>query len=227
MEKKNILIFEAHSDDAAIGMGGVIYKYKDKYSFILITMTKGETAYTNINDKEKMAQIRKEESLLSDSLLGIEEHVFLDNPCQDLQNNLSNYHTLVKLIRLYKPVKIFTHKSPSKHRDHRATHDLVTEAWWKASENVVVDLGKPYRVQELYYFEVTDLFEFPDVIIDISDSFMQKQKALKAFKSQIEVLPGIESFVEGLAKVRGYQGGFKYGEAFKKSDFLSSDSLNL
>ncbi|MHA1339315.1 MAG: PIG-L deacetylase family protein [Promethearchaeota archaeon] len=218
--RQNILIFEAHSDDCVIGMGGTAIKLSKTYDLILVTMTKGETAYTKVEDKEIIADVRKEESLKADKILGIKEHLFLQNPCQDLQNNLSNYHTIVKIIRKYKPIRIYTHKSPSKHRDHIATHDLITEGWWKASENVLADYGKPFRCPELYYFEVTDLFEFPSIIVDISDVFDAKIKALESFSSQFEVLKGLKDFVKGLAMVRGYMGGVQYGEAFTISNFL-------
>lgn len=218
--KPVMLVFEAHSDDACVGMGGTILKNNNKYHIVEVTMTKGETAYTKIEDKAKMGEIRHAESLASDRIFGVQEHIFLDNPCQDLQNNLKNYHEIVKIIRKYKPAVIYTHKSSDKHRDHRAVHDLVTEGWWKASENVLADYGTAYRTPELYYFEVTDLFEYYHVVSDITSVFSKKIEALYSFKSQLEVLKGLEDFTTGLALVRGYQGGFKYGEAFQKGDLL-------
>ena len=218
--KPNILIFEAHSDDAVIGMGGTILKFKEEFNFILVTMTKGETAYTTVEEKAGMAETRKNESIAADTIMEIDNHIFLDNPCQDLQNNLSNYHEIIKIIRKYTPVRIYTQKSPSMHRDHRNAHDLVTEAWWKACENVLVDYGKPYRAAELFVFEVTNLIESPDLIVDITDEFKIKMEALLAFKSQFNVLSGIDNYIKGLSLVRGYQAGCLYGEAFDRSNFM-------
>ena len=217
--KETILIFEAHSDDAVIGMGGTILLKSTTQNIVLVTMTKGETGYTSLEEKDTIQERRKNESLATDIFLGVKEHIFLDTPCQDLQNNLVNFHRVIEIIRKYRPTQIFTHKTPSKHRDHRNCHDLVTEAWWKASENVLPDLGDPVLVTKLYTFEVTDLFEFPNFIFDIGD-IEPKLEVLQKFESQMGVLPGIEDFVKGLALVRGYQGGFKYGEAFQKSDFM-------
>lgn len=221
-EKDTILIFEAHSDDCVISMGGTAILLQEKYDLILVTMTKGETAYTKVEDKGKMTEIRKQESLAADEVMGIKEHIFLTNPCQDLQNNLTNYHEIIKIIRKYRPKKIYTHKKPSKHRDHINTHDLVVEGWWKAFENVLADYGKPYRAPELYFFEVTDLFEFPGEIIDITDVFDKKMEALSAFESQYGVMQGMDDYVRGMALVRGFMGGFKYGEAFLKSNFMAT-----
>lgn len=219
--KPRILIFEAHSDDTIIGMGGTILAQKDQKDFIIITLTKGETGYSTLEEKDNIAEKRKHESLDTDKILGIKDHIFLDNPCQGLQNNRHNYHTIIEIIREYCPSQIFTHKTPSKHRDHRNCHDLVTEAWWKSSENVLPELGDPIRVPILYTFEVTDLFEFPHSIVDIGD-INPKLEVLRKCESQMGVLPGIEDFVKGLALVRGYQGGFQYGEAFQKSDFMAT-----
>ena len=222
MESKDtILIFEAHSDDAVIGMGGMILKINDRKDVILVTMTKGDTGYSCEEEKEIITEKRKNESLVTDKMLGIKEHIFLDNPCQDLQNNLHNFHTIIEIIREYHPSQIFTHKTPSKHRDHKKCHNLVTEAWWKASENVLPELGEPIRVPILYTFEITDLFELHHSIVDIGE-IEPKLEILRKFESQMGVLPGIEDFVKGLALVRGYQGGFKYGEAFQKSDFMAT-----
>ncbi|TFG17263.1 MAG: hypothetical protein EU530_10875 [Promethearchaeota archaeon] len=219
--KDTILIFEAHSDDAVIGMAGMILNIKEIKDIVLITCTIGDTGYSNEEEKTTIVEKRRKESLESDLLLGIKEHIFLDNPCQNLQNDLKNYHQVIEIIRKYRPSQIFTHKSPSKHRDHRNCHDLVTEAWWKASENILPELGDPIRVPILYTFEVTDLFEFPHSIVDIGD-ITPKLEVLRKFESQMGVLPGIENFVEGLALVRGFQGGFTYGEAFQKSDFMAT-----
>ena len=221
VSKPTILIFEAHSDDAVIGMGGTILAQKEQKEYILVTMTKGDTGYTSEEDKDTITETRKQESLVTDELLGIQEHVFLDNSCQDLQNTKENFHQVIQLIRKYRPAQIFTHKSPSKHRDHRNCHDIVVEAWWKASENVLPELGEPVRVPILYTFEVTDLFEFPHSIVDIG-VIEPKLNILRKFESQMGVLLGIEDFVKGLALVRGYQAGFKFGEAFQKSRFMAT-----
>jgi LmbE family N-acetylglucosaminyl deacetylase len=68
--------------------------------------------------------------------------------------------------------------SKIKHRDHRAISALVTEAWWKASEGVLADRGAPFKAKKLYYFEVTEPFTHPDVILDITQYWEIRKKAL-------------------------------------------------
>ncbi len=54
----------------------------------------------------------------------------------------------------------------------------------------------------------------PNWVIDISDHIERKLKALRCYKSQIPDFPGSRSIeaVEALAKFRGTQAGFSYGE---------------
>ncbi|MHA1732033.1 MAG: PIG-L deacetylase family protein [Promethearchaeota archaeon] len=216
-------MFEAHSDDCVIGMGGTVAKLLDGgWRVVLVTMTMGETAYTRVEGKEAMAAVRRSESLGADGVLGIPggNHAFLDIPCQSVTNDRDTYWKVVEQVRKWRPEVIFTHQPGSKHRDHRRTSKVVTEAWWKASENVLADLGESFRAGRLLYFEVTDLLPKPSAIVDITPHFAKKMEALAQFTSQLEVLPGIKRFVEGLAMARGYMGGFEYGEAFLESNFI-------
>ncbi len=56
----------------------------------------------------------------------------------------------------------------------------------------------------------------PNWVVDISEYIDLKIAALKCYKSQISEFPGPRSIeaVEALAKFRGTQAGFAYGEGF-------------
>ncbi len=218
---KNVLIFEAHSDDCVIGIGGTTQKFhEDGYRNILVTFTKGETAYSTVEMKGKMTSLRKEEGAAADKWIKIDEHINWPYGCQAVENTREVFQDCVELIRKYKPEYIFTHSPEDKHRDHKAISAIVTEAWWKATEGVLADRGEPYRAEKLYYFEVTELFTHPMVVIDISPYYQNKIKAMHEFKSQFEVMQGLVSYVEGMAKVRGLFVDGDYGEAFVQSDFI-------
>lgn len=221
-DNKTILIFEAHSDDAIIGMAGTIAKFKHElgYRVVLITFTKGETAYSTPELKDKIAEIRKSESQCADKILGIDVHEFWEEPTQGVVNTRALHQSCIAAIRKYRPEIIFTHYKEDKHRDHRAISDMVTEAWWKASEGVLTDRGAPFRAEKLYYFEVTEAFTHPDVILDITAFWGKKEKALKCFGSQEAVMGKFMKAIEGLNLYRGFLAGFDKGEAFLKSDFF-------
>ena len=153
---KNILIFEAHADDCVIGMGGTVQKLKEEgYKIILITFTKGETAYSSVDMKDKIAEIRRKENKKALQWIGVDTHIVWDYKCQGVENTRSLHQKCIEMIRKYKPEKIFTHSPYDKHRDHKAISSTVTEAWWKATEGVLADKGDPFRAKELYYLFLT------------------------------------------------------------------------
>ncbi|HMF30175.1 MAG TPA: PIG-L family deacetylase [Candidatus Lokiarchaeia archaeon] len=217
----NVLIFEAHQDDCAIGMGGtVLWLANQGYNVVLVTATKGETAYTNMDDKDRMAEIRQEEARAACEILGIDTYEELGRPCQGLVNDRETYQEIVGLIRKYQPKYIFTQNAGDSHRDHRAISTLVEEAWWKAQERVLADFGESFKADALFFYEVTNLFPNPTTIIDITPFFENKMQAVQVFKSQLDVLQGLEDYVTGVALARGYHGHCKYGEAFLASNFM-------
>ena len=57
----------------------------------------------------------------------------------------------------------------------------------------------------------------PNITIDISDQIKDKMKALECFEGEIMPFPGPRSIeaVEALAKFRGTQAGFAYGESLQ------------
>jgi len=150
-------------------MGRTILIHNDLDDFIIVTICKGETGYSTTQENETIVKRRNNESLETNKTLRIKKHIFLNNPCQDLQNSLKNYYIVIKYIRKCRPIQIYIHKSPIKHRVYLNFYDPMTEAWWNAGENTLPDLGKSIHVPELYIFEVTDLFEFPSYIVDIGD----------------------------------------------------------
>ncbi len=222
-KKENVLIFEAHSDDCVIGMGGTVQYLKNLgYNIVLITFTTGETAYSSVEMKEKIAPIRKKENERALSIIGVDRHLQWDHKCQDVKDTRAVHQQCIEEIRKYCPKYIFTHYSEDKHRDHRAISSTVSEAWWKSTEGVLADRGEPFRADSLYYFETTELFTHPDTIIPIELYFEKKRQAVEQYKSQVSVMGEITSYVEGLAQVRGLLAEGKYGEAFVKSNFFPS-----
>ncbi|MBC7319389.1 PIG-L family deacetylase [bacterium] len=220
-EWNRILVFGAHPDDEIIGVGGTIARLsrmgKEVY---VVTFTAGETGYSRPEEKDIIANTRLREAQACDKILGIKERVVLGRPTQGVVNDRETYQECVRLIRKYKPDVIFTHWNRDKHRDHRAVSEVTEEAWWKAQENVLADMGAPWRAKELYFYEINELFTFPSLLIDISDTLEFKLKAMETQVSQMDVLPNIMRYIEALAQVRGYLRGTRYAEAFLLSSFL-------
>ena len=220
---KRVLVFGAHIDDETIGPGGTIAVLSDQGSHItVVTFTGGDadTGYAKPELKEKIGQIRRDEAREIDRILGIHQHIFLGYPLQGVPNSAEAYQTCVRLIRQTRPHVIFTQWGEDKHRDHRVIAELTAEARWKAAENVLADFGEPWYTPEFYFYEIAELFPHPSVLVDITDTLGRKLEAMKATTSQLDVLPGIMDYIQGLAMVRGYGRGSKYAEAFLRSNLL-------
>ena len=86
-------------------------------------------------------------------------------------------------------------------------------------------LGKIHKVNDLWAFEVVDILSNVDCIVDISDQFKSKIKAINAYNSQHEIISGIRNFIEGISLVRGYEIGAKHAEAFKNISLQPKEVL--
>jgi LmbE family N-acetylglucosaminyl deacetylase len=220
---KRVLVFGAHVDDEVIGPGGTIARLSALGAQItVVTFTGGdaETGYSRLEWKGKIGELRREEARGIDAALGIGQRVFLGLPTQDVRNEAAVYRECVRLIRQARPDVIFTHWGEDKHRDHRAVAAITDEARWKATEPIMHDLGEPWHTPELYFYELLELFPHPSLLVDISSVFERKLAAMKAAVTQLEVLPGIVSYIQGLGMARGYGRGVQYAEAFLRSNLL-------
>lgn len=229
---KRVVVFGAHPDDETIGLGGTIALLSEVgYEVYVVTFCWskqadwGDTGYSRVEWKGRIEEMRRSEAEEADRILGVKERIGLGVPTQGVVNDRATYQHVVRLIRQLRPFAIFTHYREDKHRDHRAVSQVTEEAWWKASESVLADLGEPWRAEALFFYEIFELFTRPTHIVDITRSFQRKMDALRCFRSQMPVLGDILGYVEGLAKARGYLIGAAYGEALLRSSLMPSKLL--
>ena len=218
---KTVLVFAAHQDDETIGCGGTIAKWARIGANVQVCfMTDGGTGIEqgcSINMKSNIVDIRLREASKACEILGVTHLHTLGIPCQEITNNKNIFHKVIKKIREVKPDIVLTHNQICKHRDHKNTSKIVEEATWKCSENILEQLGHPHVVQQLLSFEILDPFANPDFVVDITEEFYLKKAAMEVYESQSGIIPGIQSYLDGISKVRGYSvGPDRRAEAFKK-----------
>ncbi|MCD6208996.1 MAG: PIG-L family deacetylase [Thermoproteales archaeon] len=216
-----VLVFAAHPDDELIGVGGTIAKLHEKGANVRVIIYSrgggGVAAEEPIRDEHGIEQTRDLETQQVAKYLGF-KHITLG--ISEIVDRREAVKVAVKIIREFKPHIVFTHSPYDHHHLHIAVSAVSTEACWQAAAKTYGYLGKPWRVSSVYYYEVWDLFTRPNLVVDISDTFYKKLEAMKLYKSQLKVFPGITDYLESLARVRGYLIGVKYAEAFKLSDIL-------
>lgn len=215
-EFRRVLVFAAHPDDEVIGCGGTIRRLAELGAAVTVVIaTSGDTGRSpGFGGLKDLPRVRRSESTDSQKLLGIGDVIFLDHPTQALMNDRATFQQWVELIRRSEPDLILSHSPWDKHRDHRMVSSLTKEAVWKAWERVMPELGPSHRVTETWMYEITDPIARPDVVVDISSSLDAKLKALAQHVTQGEILGDIDPFLRGLASIRGYAIGTRFGEAF-------------
>lgn len=219
---KSVIVFCAHPDDEVIGPGGTLLKYaKQGIKTIVVVLSGGEKSNA-LYKKNRLIKLREKESENAAKVLQVHKLINLNLRDMQLVKDLEKEKTkkeITKLIKRYKPGKIFTHAIDDMlYQDHKAVHDCIY--------NIVKDLNQNHKTNKkepkysLYTFNVWTLNvrrrDAPRLIVDISDEFKFKLKALKKFKSQKLALLQLYPFIYVRAILAGWKHDTKYVEEFYK-----------
>ncbi len=208
----NILVIDAHPDDAELGLGGTIFKMvKEGYNVYILDLTDGEP--TPFGSKEK----RMEEAKRAAEVLGVKKRITLDLPNRYLFDTKEARIKVAEVIREYEIDFIFTHHGEDVHPDHVGARSITDGARFYA-KLVKTDMrGTPRYPKRIFYYIASHkrkVFE-PDFIIDITEEFERKLEAIKCYESQFLLNPerrNIFDVVETVARYYGSRIGVKYGE---------------
>ena len=218
----NILVLCAHSDDQILGVGGAVAKYaKEGYNVYTFIFSYGESSHPHIQ-KKHVAKMRVEESKEADKIIGGAGVFFLglaDTKIGKDFNAKNMKPKLVRILRDYKPKKIFTHSEDDLLPDHRAVREIVLDSY--------DFLAKKGFSSEVYSFDVWNIWNLkkrdkPALVVDITQTFKLKIKALHKFRSQINVFSYtylVNVLYLGVylrAFINGIRFGYKLAEVFYK-----------
>ncbi len=230
----DFLAFGAHPDDVEMGIGGLLIKMNKKgYRTGIVDLTRGEmgsygTAETRFEEAEKASQILQ---------VTLRENLDLG----DTQLSLSreNILAVTKVIRKLRPSIILSPHVIDWHPDHSATGQLIQQAFFHVRLKKLDLEYPPHYPQNIFYYPCHKPV-IPTFIIDISEEFTQKMKALHAYQSQISAgkkvkhsshTIGISDYsfhVESRCRYFGSLIDVKYGEALLTERPLNvSDPLKL
>ena len=113
------------------------------------------------------------------------------------------------MIKTMKPTKIFTHALDDPHPQHRRVHKLIIEA---AEE---MGISTP-----VYSFDVWNVVKtkrgLPRLVIDVTDTFKSKVKALKVHTSQHMTITSLMWRLYIKDRYNGWRNRCKYAEVFQK-----------
>ncbi len=220
----DVLVFAAHPDDAELAMGGTIARFtNDGLSVGIVDLTRGEMG-TRGN-----ADTRQKEALEAAKILktSIRENLLI--PDGDIEISNGNVQKVVLPIRKYRPKIVFAPFYNDRHPDHIGASKLIKRAMFvsglekiKTSEGEITQ--RAYRPAKLFYYMQTYTFE-PSFVVDISNFFEIKMKAVWAYSTQFHnpesnepetfiSSPEFIDYVDARAKFYGFQIGKKFGEPF-------------
>jgi len=221
----NILAVGAHPDDVELGMGATIAKLaRLGHKVTILDLTDGEP--TPCGSKEK----RREESLRSAQVLGVEERITLDLPNRYLEDTILARNELAIHIRRIRPEIVFCHFWMDKHPDHLAASKLTEAAVFYAKLVRSEILREPWEVSKIYYFYAIHLRSNinPSFIIDVSQDFHKKLLALKSYESQFienEKNAFVFDYLKNQAQYFGSLIKRDYGEPFVSKECIGIDDI--
>ncbi|MCB0749385.1 MAG: bacillithiol biosynthesis deacetylase BshB1 [Ignavibacteriae bacterium] len=236
--KLDFLAFAAHPDDAELAMGGTIAKLSQAGLKVGIADLTGGELGTRGTKETRKKEAQKADKILNISLrenLGIKDgHIFV---------NKENTLKVIKSIRKHQPEIIFAPYFNDRHPDHIEASSLIKRAmFFSGLQKIKTSInGKPqkaYRPKKIFYFMQTYEFQ-PSFIVDISETFVTKMEAVKAYNTQFHVdgakqkgpqtfisTPEFIKFLEARAKTFGFKIGKNYGEPFYSEELIELDLFN-
>ncbi len=232
----DVLVFAAHPDDAELSMGGTIAKLTiGGLKVGVIDLSRGELSTRGSSESRK----READAAAKILKLSVRENLELKDG--SLRPNEEYLKKVIIKIRKYQPKIIFAPYFNDRHPDHIGSSQLLKQAMFfsgltKISTEDNNKIQQPFRPQKLFYYMQTYEFK-PSFVVDISDTFKTKMKAIYAFGTQFHdpkssepetfiSQPGFLKFTESRAQSFGFKIGKDYGEPFFCEEEIEFDLVN-
>ncbi|MCC6548692.1 MAG: PIG-L family deacetylase [Ignavibacteriaceae bacterium] len=219
---KKVLAFFAHPDDETLAAGATINKMVRNgtrvYVAIPNTGVHGRRNTISADARDEALKVLRKDTVYALSLLGINDgDLFLG----EFSDNEMDKHTLLELtnwleniIQVVKPDAIFTHHRFCTNIDHQYCHEAAVLAT-RPSVNSHIPLFCGEVSSSTGYLRPAQ-WE-PNFYVNVeSEDVEAKIRAMEAYKIEARPDPHPRSpeVLRALAKVRGAEGGFFFGEAF-------------
>jgi len=224
--KLDILAIAAHPDDVELGAGGTIAKaIRDGKKVGILDLTRGELGTRGT------PEMRKNEALDSMKILGVSVRENVGLPDGFLDNSREFQMAILPYIRKYQPEIVLANAVADRHPDHGKGSKLTSDACFLSGLRAIETTTESGEKQEAWrpkwvYHFIQDRYTKPDFVVDVSDVWDLKMKAVKAFRSQFHVdensegpqtpisTPDFIFFLEARAREYGRSIGVSFGEGF-------------
>ena len=198
-EKQTILVILAHPDDPEFFCGATLARWAlagHQIDYCLLTC--GDKGSDDpARDPAELRALRHREQQAAAAVIGAREIVWLDHPDGYLVADLALRRDVTRVIRRVRPDVLMTCDPQTlypaggyrlNHPDHRAAGQVVLDAVFPAAGNphyfpelLKDEALKPHTPREVWI----SLTATPTVVLDVTDTWEIKLRALKEHRSQI------------------------------------------
>lgn len=195
-EDTTILIVVPHPDDETIGLGGFIMKYSSNCTLMLVTNgCCGNPEYS----REETIRVRNEEYCRALARLGVPARLIsLEIDDRSVGKHLKQVKKAIDEKYDY----IFVPNPRDDHIDHKAISKYISRlSFWGIIKSTIVE------------YEVWTPLRRPNLYIDISDVYQDKEAAIREYKSQLDHV-AYDWGSLGLNRFRGMLNHCNYAEAY-------------
>lgn len=223
--KVDILVLAAHPDDVELGCGGTVAKHVSRgYKVGIVDFTRGELGTRGT------PEVRAQEAAEAAKILGVSIRENLGLKDGFFQNDPEHQLAVIRAIRKFKPTIVLANAVHDRHVDHGKGASLAYDACFLSGLVKVETVDENGTKQDawrpdLVYHYIQSYALKPDFVVDISESWETKMKAIKAFKSQFFdpasaepqtyiSNPAFMKMLESRAQELGHSIGVAYGEGF-------------
>jgi bacillithiol biosynthesis deacetylase BshB1 len=221
-ETVEYLVVAPHPDDAELGMGGTIVKLlRAGKRVAVVDLTGGEPTPFGTPAK------RRRETAAASAALGLTLRLNLGLKNRRLQATLAARTRVAEAYRTLRPRVLFIPYWRDAHPDHLAASRLATEARFHAKLTKTGMKGEPHYPERVIYYYCTHLRTHDDVafVVDVSEEFSTKVRAMECYKSQFFEHRGAEAgaVLRYVADANRYWGQMidrSYGEPFAVQETL-------
>ena len=233
MTDVDILAIAAHRDDVELTCGGTLIKsgrYGRKTA--IIDLTAGETGTRG------SAEVRGRESDAASKILGITERVNLGLPDAGLTNTPETRALLAVEIRRLRPKIVIAPPLQGRHPDHIIAAQLIRDACFVAGLAKIVPGVPAFRPRKiLHALAFREDYIKPTFVVDISDVFDDKLRAIQCYASQFdgatqagEVYPTGEPLYDVVRHQSAHYGSLirtRFGEPFYTTETMRVDDITM
>ncbi len=184
MTKLNILAFASHPDDVELACSGTLLKHiKLGYKVGIIDLTSGELGTRG------SADLRDIESKNASEVLGLHVRENLRMKDGFFKNDEAHQLRIIQVIRKYQPDIVLCNAITDRHIDHGRGAQLQADACFLSGLTKIETFDDKGLVQWAWrphavYHYIQDYFIKPDLVVEITDEWEQKIKAIECYKSQ-------------------------------------------